>query len=119
MLLIIVLISIASYITDCTSHNSTCFYDPNTFTDIACSNIASIGQLQDKINDTLHPYGPVEELIKVLKLGRCILSNLTINSLRFLPNLEEITVSDSNITRIAYEEVNHLPENTRSNDRTE
>lgn len=81
-----------------------CSYDPNKFTDITCSYMTSITEIQNTINATLNRYGPVERLITYLELQNCELSNLTLYSLRFLPNLEEIYVIDSKISKLLCDE---------------
>lgn len=111
MIIIILLISITLLATQCTSQE--CFFDPNKYTEITCSDIETIEEVQDKVNETLNPYGPVERLLRVLELERCTLLNFTINSLSFLlPELEEIKISKSNVTRLAPEEDDDSAKNT-------
>ncbi|KAF2898926.1 hypothetical protein ILUMI_07249, partial [Ignelater luminosus] len=111
------------FTTECTMQE--CSFEPNKFTKIACFNASSIGEIENKINDTLNPYGPVNGLIKVLKLELCELLELTIDSLKFLPNLEEIIIINSNIMKIAPYSADSLPnsalhfdDNTKSENRT-
>ncbi|KAF2900480.1 hypothetical protein ILUMI_05706 [Ignelater luminosus] len=81
-----------------------CNYNANKFTEISCSYMTSLEEIRNKINDTLNQYGPVERLIEYLELQNCELTNLTLYSLRFFPNLKEIYIIDSKISKLSCEE---------------
>lgn len=81
-----------------------CSYDPFSQTEISCFNMDSGEQLIDGITDTLSPYGNIEELIEALELRDCDMLNLTINDLRFLPQLQGIISTNSTIKTLSSEE---------------
>lgn len=106
MLFVILLISIVL----CASQR--CYYDVDKFKEVSCSDLMSIEKVMLEINDTLNAYGPIEKVIEILKLERCTLLDFAINTLGFLPRLEEIKIINSNVPRFAYEEVSQLLRNT-------
>ncbi|KAF2903834.1 hypothetical protein ILUMI_02332 [Ignelater luminosus] len=80
-----------------------CHYEPNSFTEIKCSNMTSREQIRETIDDTLRSYGPVQELIQILELKDSKLSNFIVNQFRSLPNLEEIKLFRCDINTLSSE----------------
>lgn len=74
-----------------------CDYDVDKFMEITCFDFTSTEEIKDKINSTLVRYASVARVIETLELKNCELWELRINSLRFLPELKHIKVSDSKI----------------------
>lgn len=78
-----------------------CTYNVDKFMELVCFKMTSVEQLIDKINTTVIGQNSLPHLIKFLQLLECEFSNLTINSLRFLSELDEVRIDNSIIKRLA------------------
>lgn len=78
-----------------------CDYDVTKFKEISCTLAKSNKEINDTVNATLAPYGPIEGLIEVLNLQQCMLLDFKIDAVKFLPNLKDLNVTDSNITKLS------------------
>ncbi|KAF2888081.1 hypothetical protein ILUMI_18092 [Ignelater luminosus] len=68
-----------------------------------CTNITTHEQLRNQVNETLSPYGNITWIIDRLILVDCDMLNLTINELRFLSQLKEVHIWNSNINTLSFE----------------
>lgn len=84
----------------------TCDYDINKFMNITCYDIISFEEIKNNISTTLDEYHSAPWLITFLELKNCELPDLNMNTFRFLPELTQIHIINSNITKLSYEEVN-------------
>ncbi|KAF2900535.1 hypothetical protein ILUMI_05651, partial [Ignelater luminosus] len=67
-----------------------------------CTYIATHEELRNKLNETLSTYGNVTHIINKLFLTNCLMLNLKINELRFLPQLQEISIINSYISTLSF-----------------
>ncbi|KAF2899165.1 hypothetical protein ILUMI_07010, partial [Ignelater luminosus] len=80
-----------------------CYYNPvRDQTATLCTHITTNEELRNQINETLFPYGNITWIIERLELRDCDMLNLTINEWRFLPQLQEITIWESNIRTLSF-----------------
>lgn len=99
---IFVFIQILLYLKGFTAQE--CHYDINRFTEIICSGMTSVEQLNDAINATLHKYHSGTIVIESLELTACKFADIAIESLLFLNQLQELKISDSNIRKLSSED---------------
>ncbi|KAF2887008.1 hypothetical protein ILUMI_19165, partial [Ignelater luminosus] len=81
--------------------------------------MTTLKQIQIQILQTLIRDKSLPELIEVVKLGQSELSHFSIESMMFLPELKEIEIFDSTITKLSYEEYNDSLLNTTNSDKTD
>lgn len=76
--------------------------------------MTSVEQIKGIINATVYQNNAHPRLIESLNLHDCILPTVAFNSLRFLPQLQQITIRNSHIKRLSFEEAVDLPSNTNN-----
>ncbi|KAF2880920.1 hypothetical protein ILUMI_25249 [Ignelater luminosus] len=81
-----------------------CYYDINEPTEVTCSDMKTIEQIKHTLNSTLEQYRSTERIIESLTLQRCRLLNLSIDSLGFLPKLNQLEIIDSYISELSSSE---------------
>ncbi|KAF2887928.1 hypothetical protein ILUMI_18245 [Ignelater luminosus] len=80
-----------------------CKYDVlRNQTATGCIHITTNDELRKQINDTLSPYGNITWIINKLFLTHCNMLNLAVDELRFLSQLKEILIVDSNIRTLYF-----------------
>ncbi|KAF2899464.1 hypothetical protein ILUMI_06707, partial [Ignelater luminosus] len=80
-----------------------CMYDIEKFTEISCFNMTSFKQIKEEIETIVDQKNSLTDLIESLELTNCELLHLRINKFRFLSKLQQITIADSNITKLSPE----------------
>ncbi|KAF2882722.1 hypothetical protein ILUMI_23455 [Ignelater luminosus] len=78
-----------------------CRYNVNQQNLVFCTHITTNEEFRNQINEALFPYGNITWIIEVLELRDCDLLDLTINKLRFLSQLQEIIIWNSNIRTLS------------------
>ncbi|KAF2884184.1 hypothetical protein ILUMI_21966 [Ignelater luminosus] len=78
-----------------------CHYDVHQQNLVFCTHITTNEELRNHINEALSPYGNITWIIEILRLRDCDMLNLTINKLRFLSQLQEINIWNSNISTLS------------------
>ncbi|KAF2886664.1 hypothetical protein ILUMI_19509 [Ignelater luminosus] len=100
MMLLYLLIVISLCVRECNLQQ--CHYNVlRDQTVTVCTDITTNEELRNQLNETLSLYGNITWIIERLELKDCDMLNLTINELRFLSQLQEITILNSNISTLS------------------
>ncbi|KAF2901447.1 hypothetical protein ILUMI_04739 [Ignelater luminosus] len=74
-----------------------CRYAVSQQNAISCASITTDEELNHAMNDTLSPYGDLTWVIEIVEVRDSNMLNLTINKLRFLTQLKQLVIRNSNI----------------------